>query len=212
MKEVTSREKILNRIRNASLTKTDPPSAVIDMEKSVYLGTAESEDITFAQEFSKLRGKFIYCENDKELRENLTGLILERKWDTVCCPDARFRDMINVSGVKIEESSEAGFDCQVAITGCEFLIARTGSVLISSGQGTGRQQFITPETHIVVGFISQVVNDIKDALIGIKEKYGSTIPSMISLISGPSRTADIEKTLVMGAHGPRELFVFLTED
>ncbi|MCK5078809.1 MAG: LUD domain-containing protein, partial [Bacteroidales bacterium] len=51
-----------------------------------------------------------------------------------------------------------------------------------------------------------------DALKGMKEKYGQDLPSMISLITGPSRTADIEKTLVMGAHGPRELYVFLVDD
>ena len=46
----------------------------------------------------------------------------------------------------------------------------------------------------------------------MKKKYPDNYPSMISLITGPSRTADIEKTLVMGAHGPKELYVFLIED
>ncbi|MNL89836.1 Lactate utilization protein C [compost metagenome] len=54
--------------------------------------------------------------------------------------------------------------------------------------------------------------DLKDAFKLIKDKYGSQIPSMISTITGPSRTADIEKTLVLGAHGPKELFVFLIDD
>jgi L-lactate dehydrogenase complex protein LldG len=57
-----------------------------------------------------------------------------------------------------------------------------------------------------------LVNDLKQALAGIKQKYADNIPSMISVITGPSRTADIEKTLIMGAHGPKEIYVFLIDD
>jgi L-lactate dehydrogenase complex protein LldG len=54
--------------------------------------------------------------------------------------------------------------------------------------------------------------DLKDAFKIIKDRYGNQLPSMLSTITGPSRTADIEKTLVLGAHGPKELFVFLLDD
>ncbi|RZL62420.1 MAG: hypothetical protein EOO93_08835, partial [Pedobacter sp.] len=66
--------------------------------------------------------------------------------------------------------------------------------------------------HIVIAKTSQLVLDLKDAFLLLKNKYGNQIPSMISNITGPSRTADIEKTLVLGAHGPKELFVFLIDD
>ena len=59
---------------------------------------------------------------------------------------------------------------------------------------------------------SQLQYDIKDGLEFIRTKYGTNIPSMICLETGPSRTADIEKTLVLGAHGPKELLVFLIDD
>jgi L-lactate dehydrogenase complex protein LldG len=65
--------------------------------------------------------------------------------------------------------------------------------------------------HVVIARSSQVVLEIGDALAGIKGKYGQ-MPSQVSMITGPSRTADIEKTLVLGAHGPRDLFVFLLND
>jgi L-lactate dehydrogenase complex protein LldG len=71
---------------------------------------------------------------------------------------------------------------------------------------------VFPEIHIVVAYSSQLVPDLKDAFKEIKKKYEPEFPSVISLITGPSRTADIEKTLVMGAHGPKELYVFLIED
>jgi L-lactate dehydrogenase complex protein LldG len=65
---------------------------------------------------------------------------------------------------------------------------------------------------VVVAYASQLVLDLKDAFKLLKEKYGNNLPSMVSVTTGPSRTADIEKTLVLGAHGPKELFVFLLDD
>jgi L-lactate dehydrogenase complex protein LldG len=64
----------------------------------------------------------------------------------------------------------------------------------------------------VIANTSQIVPDIKDALTGMKERYGKNLPSLVSVITGPSRTADIEKTLVMGAHGPKELYLFLIDN
>ena len=66
--------------------------------------------------------------------------------------------------------------------------------------------------HICIAYTSQVVYDIKDALQLLKEKYGSPLPSMITFATGPSRTADIEKTLVVGVHGPKEVFCILVDE
>ena len=99
-----------------------------------------------------------------------------------------------------------------AITECEFLVARTGSVLISSASYGGRQLNVFPPVHIVIAKRSQLVPFVTDALQALQEKYLGALPSLVSLISGPSRTADIEKTLVMGAHGPRKLYVFIAEN
>ena len=81
--------------------------------------------------------------------------------------------------------------------------------MLSSKQGSGRSLSIFPPIHIVIAFASQLVEDIQDGLELVKKKY-ATLPSMICLTTGPSRTADIEKTLVLGAHGPKELVVFLS--
>ena len=65
--------------------------------------------------------------------------------------------------------------------------------------------------HICVAYTHQLVYDLKDALLLLKKKYGNHLPSFITFASGPSRTADIEKTLVTGVHGPKEVYVFLVE-
>ena len=98
---------------------------------------------------------------------------------------------------------------EVGISGCEYLIAHTGSVMVSSAQTGGRQLFIYPPTHVVIAKKNQLVDYLENAYNNIINKYGDNIPSQIALITGPSRTADIEKTLIIGAHGPRFLHVFL---
>jgi L-lactate dehydrogenase complex protein LldG len=97
----------------------------------------------------------------------------------------------------------------VGITSCEFLVAHTGSVMVSSALEGGRQSFVFPPVHVVIARKDQLVAYLADAYSGIQTKYQKALPSQITLITGPSRTADIEKTLVMGAHGPKSLNVFL---
>lgn len=69
--------------------------------------------------------------------------------------------------------------------------------------------FVYPPLHIVIAKKEQLVDYLEKAYSGISERYAENLPSQIAIITGPSRTADIEKTLVLGAHGPRELRVFL---
>ena len=84
--------------------------------------------------------------------------------------------------------------------------------MVSSKQMSGRRLNVYPEVHIVLAYASQLVPDLKQALKQVKLKYEPNYPSMITFITGPSRTADIEKTLVLGAHGPKEIYVFLVDD
>ena len=82
---------------------------------------------------------------------------------------------------------------------------------MSTAQQSGRTTSVYAPVHICVAYSSQVVYDIKDALQLLKEKYAGKLPSLITFASGPSRTADIEKTLVTGVHGPKEVYCFLVE-
>jgi L-lactate dehydrogenase complex protein LldG len=71
---------------------------------------------------------------------------------------------------------------------------------------------ILPPVHIVIAFTSQVLSDLKDGFQVLKERYPNQLPSMINIATGPSRTADIEKTLVVGVHGPKEVYVYLVDE
>ena len=122
------------------------------------------------------------------------------------------KEILSQKGIAHRVDDRNFISVQAGITLCECLIARTGGVMVSSRQLAGRRLTIYPPVHIVVAYTSQLLLDIKDSLVFLQEKYPAIIPSMISMIAGPSRTADIEKTLVLGAHGPKELILFLVED
>ena len=212
MEETTSREKVLKKIRNALINKTENPYPSVDIESSVYHEFEDTLDITFAHEFTKVEGKFIYCENEKELKYNLGSLIAEKNWVNIFCLEPEIQKTLDNAGIPFLSEKADFAKMEAGITYCEYLIARLGSIMITSRQTSGRRLNVFPENHIVIAYTSQIVPDLKDALKNIKEKYINNMPSLISVITGPSRTADIEKTLVMGAHGPKELYVFLIDE
>ena len=212
MEESTSREKVLKNIRNALISKQENPFQDIEFESSVYKKMDEALDVTFATEFTKVAGKFLYCENRKDFLQKLKMLMNENFWGTVFCKDQKIQAMLSKAEISFQFEEKDFKHLKVGITPCEFLIARLGSIVISSKNDSGRKLHFFPEIHIVMAYTSQLVPDIKNAIAGLQERHGEEYPSMMTVITGPSRTADIEKTLVMGAHGPKDVYVFLIDD
>jgi len=212
MEESTSREKILKKVRDALIEKNEVPFPIIDQESSVYKELTEPLDVAFAEEFVRISGKFVYCESEDEFTGTLKSFILDKDWGVLFCQDPLLQQMLKDGGIPFESAAGSILEARIGITRCEYLIARLGAIMVSSRLSPGRKITVYPDIHLVVGFSSQLVPDLKQALAAIRNKYRDSYPSMISLISGPSRTADIEKTLVMGAHGPKELYLFLIDD
>ena len=99
--------------------------------------------------------------------------------------------------------------CDAALTECEALVAQTGSVLVSAPSAGGRALSVLPPHHVVLARRNQMVPDLAAALQRVQEKFKDKFPSFLSFISGPSRTGDIERILVLGAHGPKKLTILL---
>ena len=97
--------------------------------------------------------------------------------------------------------------CDAGITECDALIAQTGSVLVTNRSAGGRALSVLPPHHVVLARREQLVPDLPAAFALLKTKHGAGYPSMVSFITGPSRTGDIERILVLGAHGPKKLTV-----
>lgn len=99
--------------------------------------------------------------------------------------------------------------CDAGITQCDALIAQTGSVLVTSRSAGGRSLSVLPPHHIVLARYDQLIPDLPTAFSLLEQLYSPNYPSLISFITGPSRTGDIERIIVLGAHGPKALTVFL---
>ncbi|MFH1004451.1 MAG: LUD domain-containing protein [Bacteroidota bacterium] len=209
--ETTIKEKILKKVRKSLIQKSTQNSANVDFDSDIFQKADEPLEILFAQKLSALNGKFIYCENEKELFVNLNALIHENEWDKVFCFEKKAKEILKKAKVSFSENEKDIANVNVGVSFCEYLVARTGSVLITSKQSSGRRLPVYSNYHIVIAYSSQLVYSVKEALSGIKKKYHDHFPSMIVNITGPSRTADIEKTLVQGAHGPKEIYVFFVD-
>jgi len=212
MKDTTSKEQILKRIRNANMQEAVNPYTDVDLKSSIYNEVEDDLEIVFAEELNKVGGHFVYCIDKNELELNLKRLIESQKWDKVYTKNHKIKKILSNIECKALSNTSDMSEIKVSITSCEALVARLGSVIVSAKQESGRRLNFIPDTHVVIASRTQIKANIKEALNSIKEKYEGNNPSMITMITGPSRTADIEKTLVMGAHGPRSLIVFLTED
>jgi L-lactate dehydrogenase complex protein LldG len=205
-----ARENILKKIRQALSQPVPVPFPQSEGNNSVFQPSTQELELEFAENFSKLQGRFSYCADEKELAEQLNILAEKRGFEKVYCKEPDFKYKLNINGYSNFEWPHLD-SCDASITGCEALIARTGSIVMSTGQNSGRTTSVYAPIHICIAYTSQLVYDIKDGLQIIKDKYKQNIPSLITFATGPSRTADIEKTLVVGVHGPKEVFVFLVE-
>ena len=198
-----AKENILKRIRKALSNPVPLPFPQSEGTNSVFLPATDDLDIIFAQEFTQMQGKFAFCVDEKDMLQQLLQLISEKKWTKIYCNTDKWKDAfsntIDLPG------------CDASVTDCEFLVARTGTIVMSAAQQSGRTVSVYAPVHICIAYTNQLVYDVKDALQSIKEKYSGNIPSLITFATGPSRTADIEKTLVTGVHGPKEVYCFLVE-
>jgi len=98
--------------------------------------------------------------------------------------------------------------CEGVLTGCTVAIASTGTIVLRHQQAEGRRALtLVPDYHLCVVFVDQIVQTVPEAI----RELSSTGPALVTTISGPSATADIEMTRIRGVHGPRTLDVILAE-
>ncbi len=209
MKVSSSKEKILKKIREALSNPVPLPFPKSEGTNSVFQPQNEDLEILFAQEFTKLLGKFAFCVSEADMKLQLQQLIAEKKWKNIYCIEDRLLKIIaDKKFPKLNQSTLA--DCDASVTTCKNLVARTGAIVLTSSQQSGRTVSAYAPVHICVAYINQLVYDTKDALKLLKSSPGN-FPSFVTFAAGPSRTADIEKTLVVGVHGPKEVYLFLID-
>jgi L-lactate dehydrogenase complex protein LldG len=116
------------------------------------------------------------------------------------------RPLLEVTSGRSDGSDE------VSLTPALAAIAETGTLMLTSGPERPTTLNFLPETHIVMLTTDQVVGGMEEAWARLRERYGrGVMPRTVNLVTGPSRSADIEQTLQMGAHGPRRLHIILVD-
>jgi L-lactate dehydrogenase complex protein LldG len=139
-----------------------------------------------------------------EVSRYLDQLQLERH--LVCWPELRELDW---AGAQVEaECRTARPDDLVGVTGAFAAIAETGTLVMISGEETPPALSLLPETHIAVLRAERIVATMEDAFDLLRRERPHW-PRAVNLISGPSRTADIEQTVTLGAHGPYRVHIII---
>ena len=225
---MSERENIFTRIRKAlTVAAPVPGQAHGSAEAAASLPTVEDQRrvmpavgdtveeqlALFAKNAADLKADFKQVADASALAQELKGLAVAGQWRRVashqgelCKTAAESLDLPLV----LTESTPAPTDfeqCDVGISECDALVAQTGTVVVTSRSAGGRALSCLPPHHVVIAKRAQLVPDLPAAFELIKSKYGDNYPSMISFITGPSRTGDIERILVLGAHGPKKLTI-----
>lgn len=226
--KMSERENILGRIREALQNKAPQPGShgvagvpVADESPIAHARdwlpavghTSEEQFELFAKNASDLKADFQVLGSHDELRAALAKLRDAEKWQRVAshggeltdfaCQSLRLPVALTDQGYDVQEMEK----CDAGITECDALIAQTGGVVVTSRSSGGRALSVLPPHHIVIARRDQLVADLPVAFALLQQKYAPDYPSMISFITGPSRTGDIERILVLGAHGPKKLTI-----
>lgn len=165
----------------------------------------------------------LFSKNSEELRTEtrvlddldaasrfFANLVRSENWQRLASHRGTLTDALLAScpvPVTLTESSAGASlePCDAALSECDALVAQTGSLVLTSRSAGGRALSVLPPHHIVIAKRTQLVPDLPAAFDLLQSRYGQSWPSMTSFITGPSRTGDIERILVLGAHGPKEL-------
>lgn len=179
----------------------------------------------FESELLQIGVRFYRAATTDAAAEYIEQTALERKAKTIIAADAEGVEKIGLqkrldsNGIRyVTEASDAGFrpiaiEAGIGVSGVDYALADTGTLVLLAGRGQARSISLLPPVHIAIVERDQIVSGLDDLFQLLRfEKGLSDLGSAITFITGPSRTADIELTLVVGVHGPQELHVVIIEN
>lgn len=215
MEQMTAREQVLKAIRDAQVDgNINHITHDIDFELPIFAPLCDDEKnmntlaIHFAKNMDQSEGYFIYCEDDTELVQSIKTVIYERNFAPIFTNDPKIELLFTKTDISYIHQPEDLEKARVVVSFCDCLIARYGSVLLTSSMPCGAVGNVFPDVRFIIAFSDQLVENISDSIKVLKEKYGNELPSIITYLTGPSRTNAIDLKPIIGVHGTRELYVF----
>lgn len=199
MKSKKAKSNILAKLKN--INHFDWESNSIPNQSDFLFNNNLLDD--FINKLEALKGKTYLIKNRVDLKSTLNSIIQSENVQSLYC---QIEEVSSLISEKINITSVPNED--ISITGCDFLVSNSGSVVVSSLSGPSRLAYVLPRIQVIIAKKEQLYSGLDEALDRMLQKY-KKMPSWYSVITGPSRTADIEKTLVLGAHGPKKLIVII---
>jgi L-lactate dehydrogenase complex protein LldG len=204
-----ARKEIIERL-NSKSRKAETPEAWVSQREF------ESLPEQFSSALKAVKGEVVVAENLNNAWDILDGLLNQLSAKKIVITDEMPVNQVDYSErfgieewhlVGKSEGNHREFcaSADVSITSADGALAETGSIIISTGSGRSRAASLLPPVHIALVSVSKLLPDIFSWTAKRKNEF----PSQIVLISGPSKTADIEQTLVVGVHGPKQFIVIL---
>jgi L-lactate dehydrogenase complex protein LldG len=219
---MNSRDEILKRLRQSEQPHGE--DLLFPLQDNAFFADypRDSHELldSFCHHFKDLSGEFHHLDNMEHTGKVLLGILKDiapnlcRSHQSILIDNIKkvnpeiekylgYIDGVDINSIEFEKFS-------VGITGADYLIARTGSILVRTVSAGGRRLSVLPPVHIVIAREKQLVFSLDEALANLYNTEGSW--SYATIITGPSRTSDIEKQLVLGAHGPKRLILLLIKN
>jgi L-lactate dehydrogenase complex protein LldG len=187
----------------------------------------------FREEFERVAGVFHRVGSLAEVPNVVRGIAKEKGVSEIVCWDRAplrldLRPSLGAGGltVTVAEAGQESDDARVrhraeaaragiGVTGCDFALAETGTLILLSGSGRPRSTSLLPDTHVAVFDRTRLLESLEQVGVMLEALHADPARSMsgamITFITGPSRTADIELTLTRGVHGPKEVHAIFVE-
>ncbi|MEX0958731.1 MAG: lactate utilization protein C [Burkholderiales bacterium] len=213
---MSARENILKRIRDANRTAPQPTAgereAVQSRLRAPPRGTPPTMNWELAPRFTERCLAMLSTVDEIGSLDEVPAAIarylgsLELPLRGVCWPEYAGLDWA-AAGIDMQARPANGDD-KVGVTGTYCALAETGSLMLLSGEDWHATTSLLPDTHIAIVSASRIVRAMEDGWDLVRAEHVE-LPRQVNFVSGPSRTADIEMTLVMGAHGPFRVHVII---
>jgi len=180
----------------------------------------------FGSELTKIGGRFHRATSTESAFQYVEQIVKDRQARTMIAFDSQaigsidFRSRIEQSGVGFVIDSDRDFIRTAAVadlglSGVDYALAETGTLVLVARKGQARAISLLPPVHIAVLKPEQIIPGLNDLFPLLRSETeapnGSGLASAVTFITGPSRTADIELTLVVGVHGPQQLHAILLD-
>lgn len=202
-----AKEKIINELKHVTASKNSSFSNT-ETGVNVIADSKENLEDMFCRKFVQNGGKLIFCETDREIISNIRAAVKEFNWTDIYCYNTSISDILSTAEIKFKNNIGDLLSVPVGMTMCDALIANQGSIVISNESDKKRKLSAIAQTHVVFAAIDKIVPDFK-AAIDIMKKPDNRLPDTIEIISGQSSTTVAECNPIIGAQGPKELYLFL---